>query len=102
MHKEGKFICSPSSINSLTFANRLLCIQLQKEAELAYYTSKNVKEKMIAIRNEITLIEAKMKNITYDEKCLLEGANVICTTLNSCCALSRYLDQRFFTFLLMK
>lgn len=63
---------------------------LQKELELAHYTARNVKEKISAIRNEISVIESKMQNVTYDEKCLLDGANVICTTLNSCCTLSRY------------
>ncbi|KAJ6634230.1 Helicase sen1, partial [Pseudolycoriella hygida] len=64
-----------------------------KEAELAYYAARNVKEKVASCRNEITTIEAKMANVTYDEKCLLEGANVICTTLNSCCALSSKISR---------
>lgn len=64
-------------------------ILFQKELDLAHYTSKNMKEKISAVRKEIEVIDAKIKNVVYDEKCLLEGANVICTTLNSCCALSK-------------
>lgn len=63
---------------------------MQKEAELAYYTKKNVRQKITAIRSEIGQLDEKMRNVVFDEKCLLEGANVICTTLNSCCTLSRY------------
>lgn len=65
-------------------------LKFQKEAELAHYKARNAKEKVSSIQKEIDGIEEKMKNVAFDEKCLLEGANVICTTLNSCGALSRY------------
>lgn len=74
---------------SFLISNLWFSFSIQRASELKYYTAKKDKEKMIALKNEISTIETKMKNITYDEKCLLEGANVICTTLNSCCTLSR-------------
>lgn len=67
---------------------------LQKEGELAVWTANRNRDKITAIRNEIMTIETKIRNVLYDEKCLLEGANVICTTLNSCCTLSRYLNAK--------
>ncbi|XP_037044454.1 uncharacterized protein LOC119080290 isoform X2 [Bradysia coprophila] len=68
--------------------SKLMECKKKKEADLAVCTAKHEREKISAIRKEIGVIEVKMQNVTYDEKCLLEGANVICTTLNSCCALS--------------